>query len=74
MLGVFIWDEYMLFNHAHHGVDIQHVQFIQDQCTLYNKKCFYIGWLLLSVVYLTLKDKHLLTLCKIWTKDEITFN
>ncbi len=40
MLGVFIWDGCMLFNHAHHDVHTQQVQYIQDQCTIYNKKCF----------------------------------
>ncbi len=54
MLGVFIWAGCMLFNHAHHDIDTQHVQYIQDQCTIYNKKCFYIGWLLLSVLYFTI--------------------
>ncbi len=28
----------MLFNHAHRDVHTQHVQYIQDQCTIYNKK------------------------------------
>ncbi len=59
MLGVFIWDGCMLFNYAHRDVHTQHVQYIQDQCTIYNKKKkkkrnFYIGWLVLSDLHLTI--------------------
>ncbi len=38
MLGVFICDGCMLFNHAHHDVHTQHAKYIQNQCTIYDKK------------------------------------
>ncbi len=72
MLGVFICDECMLFNHAHHDVHTQQVQYIQDQCTIYNKKkSFYIGCLVLSDLHLTISLEALPTNI---AKDRVTFS